>query len=39
MNDGEDEHDNDMVHAATCAPIVETIHPCHDILSVRLFRT
>lgn len=38
-NDCEDEHNHDMVHAATCAPIVETIHPCHDILSVRLFRT
>jgi len=22
-----------------CAPIVEAIHPCHDLLSVRLFRT
>jgi urease accessory protein len=39
MNDCDDEHDNGMVHASTCAPIVETIHPCHDILSVRLFRT
>lgn len=28
-----------MIQASTCAPIVETVHPCHEILSVRLFRT
>lgn len=22
-----------------CAPVVEAIHPCHDLLAVRLFRT
>lgn len=25
--------------ASTCAPIVDVVHPCHDFLAVRLFRT
>jgi urease accessory protein UreF/urease accessory protein UreH len=25
--------------AAGCAPVLDTIHPCHDLLSTRLFRT
>ena len=24
---------------ATCAPMMDTVQPCHDLLSVRLFRT
>jgi urease accessory protein UreH/urease accessory protein UreF len=28
----------DPVHGG-CAPILDAIHPCHDMLSVRLFRT
>ena len=28
-----------MIQASTCAPIVETVHPCHEMLSVRLFKT
>jgi urease accessory protein len=28
-----------LVAAAGCAPIVEAIHPCHDLLQVRLFRS
>jgi len=42
MDDDDDEESSSvlsMVHASTSAPIVETIHPCHEILSVRLFRT
>ncbi|KAL7467760.1 hypothetical protein ACHAXS_007995 [Conticribra weissflogii] len=35
--------DNKIVNwlksAATCAPMLDAIQPCHDILSVRLFRT
>lgn len=27
------------IYSSTCAPIAETVHPCHAILSVRLFRT
>ena len=26
-------------NAAPCSPMIEAIHPCHDLLSVRLFRT
>ena len=25
--------------AATCSPVIEAIHPCHELLQVRLFRT
>jgi hypothetical protein len=25
--------------AASCAPVVDAIQPCHDLLSMRLFRT
>jgi urease accessory protein len=25
--------------SSTCSPIAETVHPCHDLLSTRLFRT
>ncbi len=28
-----------LVAAAACAPVVESIHPCHESLQVRLFRT
>ena len=26
-------------NAATCSPIVEAVHPTHDVLALRLFRT
>ena len=40
----EDMEDNDILTSvadsiATCSPIVESIHPTHDVLAVRLFRT
>ena len=25
--------------AAGCAPVLEAVHPCHDLLATRLFRT
>ena len=28
-----------LKNVATCSPVVESIHPTHDILAVRLFRT
>jgi urease accessory protein len=28
-----------MMVAAACAPVIEAIHPCHESLQVRLFRT
>ena len=32
--------DNDVVStASTCSPVVEAVHPTHDVLAVRLFRT
>jgi urease accessory protein len=34
------EHQNDPLSAATsCAPVLEALHPCHDLLQMRLFRT
>jgi urease accessory protein UreF len=31
---------NDVLSAAAaCAPVVEAVHPCHELLQVRLFRT
>lgn len=31
---------NDVLSAASaCAPVVEAVHPCHELLQVRLFRT
>lgn len=37
------EEDDDVVTAmeavATCSPVVEAVHPTHDVLAVRLFRT
>ena len=35
-----EEHQQDpLAAAAACAPVIEALHPCHDILQVRLFRT
>ena len=38
------EEDDDVISAAmeavaTCSPVVEAVHPTHDVLAVRLFRT
>lgn len=28
-----------MMMSAACAPVIEAVHPCHELLQVRLFRT
>ena len=38
MMEQEDPYDA-LSAAATCAPVVEALHPCHDVLQLRLFRT
>ena len=35
----ENHPDNPLLAAATSAPVLEAIHPCHEMLEVRLFRT
>jgi len=30
---------NDTTTASSCAPVLEALHPLHDVLAVRLFRT
>jgi urease accessory protein UreF len=34
-----EEDPNPLSAAAACAPVVEALHPCHDVLQLRLFRT
>jgi len=34
----EDDEDDELT-VASCAPLLDCIHPCHDLLAVRLFRT
>ena len=35
----EEHPDDPLMTAAASAPVIEALHPCHEILQVRLFRS
>jgi urease accessory protein len=35
----QEQNGNPMAAAASSAPVIEALHPCHDVLQVRLFRS
>ena len=39
VEEGDDVVSTAMEAVATCSPVVEAVHPTHDVLAVRLFRT
>jgi len=39
VEEGDDVVSTAMDAVATCSPVVEAVHPTHDVLAVRLFRT